>query len=267
MKKERIYYGNNEHQFGELRLPVGDGPFPVVIVIHGGFWRTHYSLDIMDDFSDDLTSKGLATWNIEYRRVGHVGGAWPGTFTDVARAVDHLKVVADSHPLDLEKVVTIGHSAGGQLALWVAARHKLPEHCELRTANDPLRLKGAISLAGVCDLALMQEVHHIPELRYGTNNNPSRNLIGGTPEEYPERYAQGSPIELLPIGVPQVLIHGSLDINVPIGISNRYEREAINAGDTVQFIELPTAEHFKVVDPKAKEWPVIVKATMDLIND
>lgn len=261
MTMKRIFYGENEYQFGDLRLPDGPGPYPVAIVLHGGFWRARYGLDLMDDFAQDLTSRGLATWNIEYRRVGHEGGAWPGTLTDVANAIDHVKILAETFLLDLDRVMTIGHSAGGHLALWAGARHKLPSDSVLSTTIKPLPLKGVISLAGVADLALMQEVH-----AYNGDDNPTRNLIGGTPEELPERYKEASPIEQLPLGIQQVLIHGSLDINVPIGISQHYVQAALEKGDPVKLVEIPTAEHFKIINPMSDEWSIIADEALNMVK-
>ncbi|HEX7064752.1 MAG TPA: alpha/beta hydrolase [Bacillales bacterium] len=161
MKVYRISYGDNENQFGDLRLPEGEGPYPVAIVIHGGFWRARFSLGIMARFCEELTNGGLATWNIEYRRVGQEGGGWPGTLRDAAQATDYLRRIGSDYMLDLNRVVTIGHSAGGHLALWLGGRHQLPATSPFYSGN-PLPLKGAVSLAGVNDLELMEEVHRIP---------------------------------------------------------------------------------------------------------
>lgn len=263
--KTRYYYGDNEHQFADLRMPRGKGPFPVAIVIHGGFWRSGFSLDLMDPISEDLTNHGIATWNIEYRRVGHEGGGWPGTFLDVAKATDHLANVAKDNPIDLNNVVTIGHSAGGHLAFWIAGRHHLKE-TQLLFSRYPLSIKGAISLAGVNDLEKMEEVHHIPEVLYQASNNPVCDLMGGRPKEVPQRYHEASPSHLLPIGVPLVLIHGALDVNVPIGMSYLFRDQAQKAGDNVTMIELSHAEHFKLIDPASEEWPDIISQLQKILK-
>ncbi|MBV7508215.1 alpha/beta hydrolase [Bacillus sp. sid0103] len=263
---QRIAYGENENQFGDLRLPEGNGPFPVAILIHGGFWRAKYELDQMDKFAEDLTSRGIATWNIEYRRVGQEGGGWPGTFLDNAQAVDFVRTLAESYPLDLDRIVTIGHSAGGHLALWIAARHNLPPNSILKTSENPLSLKGAISLAGVCDPALMHDIHVLREVKTGVSDNPTRDLFDGMPKYLHSRYAEGSPIALLPICVPLVLIHGSLDINVPIGISEQFEKTAKCSGDDVILKAISSAEHFKIIDPESDEWPIVVESIVNLLN-
>src|SRR5947209_5684909 len=122
----RLPYGPEYLQFGELYLPAGDGPFPVIPLIHGGYWRARYDLTLMDGLAEDLARRGYAAWNIEYRRVGDEGGGWPGTFLDVALATDYLRELAITYPLNLQKVVTMGHSAGGHLALWLVARSRIP---------------------------------------------------------------------------------------------------------------------------------------------
>jgi acetyl esterase/lipase len=265
MTENRVFYGDNENQFGDLRIPQGNGPHPVAIVIHGGFWRARVGLDNMNRVALDLTNRGIATWNIEYRRVGQEGGGWPGTFIDVAKAADYLYTLAESYPLDLNRVITIGHSAGGHLALWLAARHRLPATSVLKTTDSPLSVHGAVSLAGVGDLALMQEVHHIREDRQKLVDNPVFDLLCGDPDTVPERYAEASPIQLLPIGVKQLLVHGPLDIHVPIGISLSYRNAAELSGDDIKMIEIPTAEHFKLIDPDSEAWPVIVTEVTKLL--
>ncbi|HET6872362.1 MAG TPA: alpha/beta hydrolase [Sporolactobacillaceae bacterium] len=261
-KGMRHAYGEHPDQFGELRLPEGDGPFPVIITIHGGFWRHAFGLDLMDDMASNFTSHGIATWNIEYRRVGQEGGAWPGTFLDVARATDFLKNLSRDYPLDLERVVAIGHSAGGHLALWLGARHLLSKESDLRSPIEvPLSLKGVVSLAGVSDLKLMHDIHRLA----GREVNPTFDLLGGRPEDVPQRYQEGSPVQNVPLGLPQVLIHGALDVNVPVGMSAYYADKAKKTGDQVTFVELPLTEHFKVIDPKSDVWPTIFSETLQLL--
>ncbi|MFZ0370863.1 MAG: alpha/beta fold hydrolase [Halobacillus sp.] len=257
---ERIAYGTNENQFGELRLPEGDGPHPVAVVIHGGFWKEHFGLEIMNDAAESLTSQGFATWNIEYRRVGQEGGAWPGTLKDAAEACDYLAQLSNSHSLDLSKVVTIGHSAGGHLALWLAGRHRLPEDSELVTSTSPLPIAAAVSLAGVNDLRSMYEVHHRRDSSLSLQPaNPTAELLGGAPDEYPKRFKEANPVELLPLNVPQVIVHGSMDINVPVGISDHYYQMAENLGDFIKYVELPEDEHFMLTDTNSQAWETILE--------
>ena len=267
IRNKRFAYGKNQLQFGDLRLPEGKGPYPVAIVLHGGFWKNIWGLDMMEPVAKDLASRGIATWNIEFRRVGDEGGGWPGTLIDAANATDYLQQIAEENHLDLGRVIAIGHSAGGHLALWLAGRKKLPENSVLRITDQPLSLKGAISLAGVNDLALMDDVHHLRLSEFGKeNNHPVTDLLGGTPKEVPERYEEACPIQLLPLQVPEVLIHGSLEINVPIGISYNYKRVADASGDQVKMVEIPSAEHSKVIDPNVEEWSYIVTEVINLLD-
>lgn len=257
---EKLFYGNDENQFGELRIPEGDGLHPVAVVIHGGFWREPFKLDQMATVAEALTAKGIATWNIEYRRVSERGKAWPHTLTDVARACDHLYTLKDEYGLDLSNVITIGHSAGGHLATWLAARHKIGSESPLHTSDRPLPIGGVISLAGVTDLEMMHDVHEYRDETLSIEpNNPTADLIGGSPKEYPERYRDASPIELLPLDVHQVLIHGALDIHVPIGISSQYHREAQESGDFVKLVELPQAEHFMLTNTTTLAWKMVME--------
>ncbi|WP_347552575.1 alpha/beta hydrolase [Pseudalkalibacillus hwajinpoensis] len=263
---EKIFYGTDENQFGELRLPQGEGPFPVAIVIHGGFWRKPFTLENMREVAEDLTASGFATWNIEYRRTGQEGGGWPGTLIDAATASDYIRTLSESYPLNLHKVVTIGHSAGGHLATWIAARHRIARESELFTENT-LSVLGVVSLAGVNDLEMMHDVHHYRDTTLSLEaNNPTAELIGGSPAEFPERYKNASPVKLLPLDVQQILVHGALDIHVPIGISDHYHREGEGEGDFVKLIELPSAEHFMLTDITSFAWET-VKEEIQLLVD
>src|ERR1044071_5234016 len=145
LEMNRLTYGQDSLQFGDLRLPGAAGPNPAAIVVHGGFWRSTYGLDYIGPFCEALTASGLATWNLEYRRIGNTGGGWPGTFEDVAAGCDYLLSIAAESNLDLNRVIAIGHSAGGHLAMWLASRKK--------------PLAGVISLAGVVDLRRAWHLH------------------------------------------------------------------------------------------------------------
>ena len=253
----RIPYGDDPHQFGQLRLPKGEGPFPVVIIIHGGCWLSEYDLHHISPLAAKITKMGFATWSLEYRRVGNEGGGWPGTFLDVAAGADHLGEMVHEFPLDLNRVVTIGHSAGGHLALWLAARHNIPEQGSLYKQN-PLPIQGVIALAGVGDLDLpnLQEICGGAILK----------LMGGTPADVPERYAQGSPLELLPFGIPQILIQGVKDPIVPVEFARDYCEAAQKSGDKVELVLLQEAGHFEVVMPTTFAWPEVRKAIESLIQ-
>ena len=208
----RIAYGNGPLQFGELRVPAGKGPHPVVVMVHGGCWvaklgdldERAVAFDLLRPMAAALTDAGFATWNVEYRRLGNAGGGWPGTFEDVAQGTDHLRKIAHENRLDLNRVVAMGHSAGGHLALWLAARPKLPQTSELYS-KKPLRLKGVLDLDGPGDLKatlpMQQRVCGAPVITQ---------LLGGTPDEQPQRYREASPIEMLPLGVRQEFFAGRM---------------------------------------------------------
>jgi acetyl esterase/lipase len=246
-------YGEGRQQFGELRLPKGKGPFPVVVVIHGGCWYSEYDLRHVAPFAAALTETGYATWTIEYRRVGDEGGGWPGTFQDVARAADHLRALARLYPLDLKRVIAVGHSAGGELALWLAARRSLPAGSPMRSA-DPLRLRGVVSLAGITDMR---------RFRPRCGDAPAR-LLGGPPEGFDERYRQTSPAELLPLGVPQRLIHGAQDKIVPVELGREYEKAAKGKGEDVRLTVVDGAGHFELIAPHSSAWAAVSAALSEL---
>lgn len=255
----RIQYGSQAFQFGELYVARGEHgslPAPVVVLIHGGFWRAAYGLSLMRRLARDLAQHGITAWNIEYRRVGNHDGGWPETMLDVARATDYIRSLAPEYTLDLQRVVTVGHSAGGHLALWLAARYRITTGALL--AQDPLRVTGAVSLAGCADLDYVAQL--------GLGGNAVVDLLGGEPQAVPERYATASPASLLPLGVPQVLIHGTRDDNVPFGVSQFYARKATEAGDNVTLIELPGADHFVVIDATSESWTITLKEIQRLLG-
>jgi acetyl esterase/lipase len=240
-----LHYGTDPMQFGELRLPAGRGPFPVAVVIHGGCWTKGLAtLQNTAPIASDLTKNGIATWNIEYRQVGDAGGGWPGTFLDWGAAVDHLRDLGKTYPLDLSRVVVIGHSAGGHAALCVAARHRLPADSEIRGAN-PLPIEGAVSIDGPGDLAGF--VGFDAEICGASVVVP---LMGGTPAELPERYRQGSPQALLPLGVPQFLISAAV---LTADKAREYQNLAQAKGDHVEILILDTG-HFELIAPGQPAW-------------
>ncbi|GCE09701.1 alpha/beta hydrolase family protein [Dictyobacter aurantiacus] len=254
----RLAYGGNPFQYGELYVPEGPGPHPVVELIHGGFWRKAYDLTLMQGLAQNLVAQGMAAWNIEYRRIGNPGGAWPGTFLDVAAATDYLNHLAPIYQLDMQRVVAVGHSAGGHLACWLACRHLLPSGSAIHTSETPLKLRGVISQAGVVDLEQAWQL--------GLSQNVVQALLQGSPAEQPVRYAEASPAVLLPSGVPQILVHGSIDDIVPVSISRSYAHRASATGDNVQLLELPEADHFILIDPNSEAWQLTIKGIKHLLG-
>jgi len=239
----RIHYGPGEFHFADLRRPSGNGPHPVATIIHGGFWRATYGLDYIEPVCETLTNAGVATWNIEYRRLGQPGGGFPGTLEDVAAAADYLQTIARQFDLDPNRIAAIGHSAGGHLALWLATRTRL--------------LRGVISLAGVANLQRAWELR--------LSNAVVAEFLGGSPDEVPDRYKFASPIEHLPIGIPQKLFHGTADTSVPYEISERYVRTARERGDDAELITFESG-HFELVDPRTKEFSLVRETVLWLLR-
>ncbi len=252
----RVSYGPHPLHIADLRLPLGDGPFPAVIAIHGGYWRNRYSLDHLGHLCAALTAQSMATWSIEYRRVGDEGGGWPGTFRDVAAGAEALFTFADRLGIDPDRVVVVGHSAGGHLASWLANTSRIPVRSLVSSMTLPLR--GVVTMAAVLDL------RHGAALRLG--NGAIQDFLGGEPDEVPDRYAAGSPVELVPSPVPQTVIHGSKDDIVPIAISERYVDAARRTGGDASLLALPEADHFDVIDPRSPAWPEVVAAIESMLG-
>jgi acetyl esterase/lipase len=251
----RIPYGDGPLRFADLRLPDGDGPHPCAIAIHGGFWRNLHGLDYLGHLCAALAARGIATWNIEYRRVGDPGGGWPGTFHDVAGASRFLFENAGEIGIDPDRVIALGHSAGGHLASWLASLGHLPGDSEIATA--PLPLRGAAPLAGVMDLERCFELRLSDDAVVG--------FLGGTPAEVPERYTAASPVALVPSPAPHLLVHGTWDENVPIELSERYQQAAATVGGKSALIALHRADHFDVVDPESPAWSTVEDAISRLV--
>ncbi|HEX2337216.1 MAG TPA: alpha/beta hydrolase [Hyphomicrobiaceae bacterium] len=257
----RITYGTDPNQYGDLRIPPGPGPHPVVVLIHGGCFKAAYATaDDLSAMADVLKADGIATWNIEYRRLGQPGGGWPGTYHDAGRAVDHVRVIAGEYYLDLDRVVVVGHSAGGHLAMWTAARRRLTKTSDIYVA-DPLELRGVMDLAGPVDLAA-----DIPNYETLCRDTVITSLLGGTPAAVPEHYAQASAIKLLPLGVPQVLVLGSHEEFVPLRLVEAYVKAATQAGDNVRHILIPGAGHFEIASPLSFTWPQVKAAIRSLLE-
>lgn len=239
---ERIKYGDGPQQFGELRLPQGDGPFPVMVLIHGGCWQNAFDYVYITRFAAWLAERGVATWTIEYRRLGDEGGGWPATFLDAANATDALRRIAEKAPIDLQRVYAGGHSAGGQLALWLASRGQLQESSELFAA-DPMPIRAVLGLAAITDLA---QYRIGPPKSCHSSVEP---LLGGSPEKIAGRYAETSPMQRLPLRVPQVFIQGEKDSIVSADSVGSYVEAAKKAGDRAVIIALPGAGHFESAVP------------------
>jgi len=257
----RLAYGADSLHFGDLRLPDGPGPFPVAIVIHGGCWLGPFAtLHNTSAVSDALRGLGVATWNVEYRRADHPGGGWPGTFQDVAAAADHVRELATRFPLDTTRLVALGHSAGGHLAFWLAARHRLPPTSPL-ASPDPVTLAGVISIGGPPDLAAFEGL----DARVCGEPIVAR-LLGDASAVIGDRLADASPAARLPLGTPQRLLVGELDGVVPAEVALDYERRARALGDDVAYVSMGGAGHFEALAPTTEAWQVVVATVRELLD-
>lgn len=241
----RIAYGSDPNQFLDIRVPSGKGPHPLVVNIHGGYWRAKYSLDHAGHLCAALTAKGLATANLEYRRVGNEGGGWPGTFADIRSAAQFLVQRAREHNLDSRRIVVMGHSAGGQLALCLAA-------------HEP-RITRVVSLAGVVDLQRAYQLH--------LSNDAVVEFLKGTPAAVPEHYHEADPMQLSIPQARQWLIQGAADDVVPPAFSRDYvaAKQKRMPPEDVHLLEILGAGHFDVIDPRTTAWKQIEEVVIQLI--
>ena len=236
------------------------GPAPLVLFLHGGFWRAAYDRTHTGPLAAALAAAGFAVCTPEFRRTGQSDGGWPGTFDDVAAAVDRLpalvREVAGADVISSAPPVLGGHSAGGHLALWAAARHTIPPGAPWHAA--PPRPAGVVALAAVSDLDACYTL--------GLGRGAVVALLGGGPDDFPDRYRITDPMRLLPLGCPVRLVHGSADSVVPCSLSTGFLSRGSAAGDDVSLTELPGAGHFDVIDPLSGVWQQVVAAFASLVH-
>lgn len=253
IERRRYSYGPDPSQWGELFLPerpAWPGPRGVVVVIHGGYWRSKYGAELGEPLALDLAEHGIAAWNLEYRRAGN-GGGWPGTFQDILAGIDKLGELAGPHSLDLAKVVALGHSAGGHLAVWAAGRERvgflgLPaEDREVRANNGGVRLAGVVSQSGVLDLANAERLR----LSAGAVDN----LLGGPASDFPGRYRYADPMAALPLDVPVFAVHAEDDDDVPLAMSAAYVDAGRPGPVPPQLVTVP-GDHFALINPHAEAY-------------
>lgn len=258
-----LRYGDDPSQVADVHLPSPEavrrsgigGRALFALFLHGGFWRAQYGREHTAPLAEALARAGFAVCAPEYRRSGQRGGGWPGTFDDVAAAVDRLPGLvraAAGGIIEPERMVLAGHSAGGHLALWAASRHRLPPGSPWRLADHTAGCR-VVALAAVCDLVACQEQQ--------LGQRAADALMGGGPQRLPDRYAAADPAGLLPIGVPVRLVHGSADDRVPHEMSVDYAARARAAGDLgTECTLLPGAGHFDVIDPLSDAWGTVESA-------
>jgi len=234
---ETISYGPEADNVGDLRIPLGEGPHPVAVLIHGGFWRNTASRDLLDAVAVDLTRRGWATWNIEFVRVGS-GGGWRATTTDVTHAIASLADFAEGHELDLDRVILVGHGSGGHLAL------------QATVGIRELPIAAVAALAPIGDL---EAAHNA-----GVGDGAVEAFMRRTPDQSPDRHVAASPIKNLPIGIPLLVIHGDDDDRIPVSISRSFAGRAADEGDTVVYHELEGVGHDALVEPSSPAWEKVV---------
>ncbi len=254
-------YGSDMLQFGELRMPDGKGPFPVAVVVHGGcYLSTYASLRSTAALAEALTDAGIATWNVEYRRYDNAGGAWPGTFLDIANGTDYVRTLAKTEPLDTTRVIAIGHSAGGQLALWLPTRAALAKGTPLYVAH-PLHITGVVALGPITDMREYQTRE-----RDVCGNPAIETVLGGMPAAVPDRVKMVSPIERVPLRVPTVLVAGANDGIAPRKALDAYAAVARAKGDSVRIITTAGEGHFEAIAPARAAGKAAIAAARELVG-
>lgn len=255
-----VHYGADPLQVADVWVPAGAGPHPVVLMVHGGCWQTEIAdRTIMNWIADDLRGRGLAVWNIDYRGVDRPGGGYPGTFRDAAAAADALRAHAAEHHLDLSRLVAIGHSAGGHLALWLAGRPRLPAGSPLRAA-DPLPIRAVVSLGGLPDL---EEAARSPN---GCGNEVVVRLTGGVRAGRIDPFTDTSVPRLAPLGVAQVLINGRRDRIIPTAYAEGYARPMRAAGDEVRVRMIESTGHVELIAPETAAWAAAVEEIRRMLS-
>jgi acetyl esterase/lipase len=248
----RVAYGADANQFLEVRLPRSKPPHPVLMNIHGGYWRARYDLTHAGHLCDALRTAGLATFNIEYRRVGNIGGGWPGTFEDIRTAYRFLQQGHSRFQLDLDRLVVMGHSAGAQLALCLAA-HESSVGSSLQGS-----VQRVISLAGVVDLKRAYALH--------LSNDAVQEFLGGTPDAVPDHYREADPMELKIPSARQWLLQGTEDDTVPPELSRDYVTHKKQAGEAAELLEIRHAGHFDLIDPAAEAFQQIRSTALEAVG-
>jgi acetyl esterase/lipase len=239
----RTAYGSDPNQFIDLRLPGQKGPHPLAINIHGGFWRAKYDLGYGGHLCAALTAKGIATANVEYRRVGNSGGGWPGTFSDIRAAYQFLLQSSRKCNFDTRRLIVMGHSAGAQLGLCLAAHET--------------GVKAAISFAGVVDLQRTYALH--------LSHDAVVEFLGGTPAEMGDHYREADPMKLK-INARQRLVHGTADDVVPPTFSSDYVLAKQTMKEDARLVEIPEAGHFDVVDPRSAAWKQVERVVVEAVG-
>ncbi len=246
----RFNYGPDTFQFGDLRLPAGHGPHPVVIIIHGGCWSARYGLHLMDAMAERLRNIGFASWNVEFRRVGQAGGGWPGTFVDVLLAARYVENLATRFDIDLKNMIITGHSSGGHLALWLANEFSVFSSSSYLLDRKPT-VRGVVALAPVTDLLDLE----------GSEGAACRSsledLMGGTSASFPQRYIHASPAQMPVTAVPLTVFSGEQDHIIPVQSVEQFALISGARGSKIHHVILKQSGHFEMITPATTVWPEV----------
>ncbi len=256
---QRYSYGDDPSQYADLFLPAERRHRAVVVIIHGGYWRSQYDAGLGAPLAEDLSVRGYACWNLEYRRAGN-GGGWPETFDDVGSGIDALTTAATEHGLELGNVIALGHSAGGHLAMWAAGRNTMPD-CgpgALESGGPRVQMAGVVSQSGLLNLHLAHSL--------GLSEGAAQNLMGAAPREDPQRWTLADPMSAIPLNIPVVALHGEDDVTVPLSESTTYVDAAVAAGADVELRMIP-GDHFGMITPGTAAWDHVVTAIGDLAQE
>lgn len=253
---QRYFYGDDASQYADLFLPAEQVHEAVIVIIHGGYWRSQYDAGLGVPLAEDLSARGYACWNLEYRRAGN-GGGWPETFDDVGCGIDALTHAAVEHGLELDNVIALGHSAGGHLAVWAVGRDTMPGGGPgaLESGGSRVKVTGVVSQSGLLNLHLAHSL--------GLSEGAAQNLMGTTPETDPERWTLADPMSAIPVNVPVLALHGDDDVTVPLSESTSYVDAAVAAGADVELRIIP-GDHFGMITPGTAAWDQVVTAVEDL---
>ena len=256
----QIAYGPAPSQYAQLFRPSGAGPFPVVVLVHGGCWTVQFGgIKQMRNVANALSSQGIAVWNVEYRRVDEEGGGYPGTFQDMHAALDSLQSHASQYQLDTSRIVAMGHSAGGQLVQWIAGRNRLPKTSPLYREHI-LPISNIISLGGLADL------RHEEKLIKSSCDRDIEELAGSASNDRPDIYSDTNAADLIPNGTRTVLITGELDTISPPRVAHDYAAKAVKAGDHAEVLILPGASHYDEIAATSPAWKMVLPVIRQMLG-
>lgn len=255
----QISYGPAPSQYAQLFRPPGAGPFPVVVLVHGGCWTVAFGgITQMHNVAGALAAQGIAVWNVEYRRVDEPGGGYPGTYQDMHAALDSLQHHAGQYQLDTSRIVAMGHSAGGQLVQWIAGRAQLPKTSAL-FRDKILPVKNILSLGGLADL------RHEKDLIKSSCERDMAQLAGSASSERPDIYSDTNAADLMPNGSRTVLATGELDTISPPRVAHDYAAKAEKAGDHAEVLILPGASHYDEIAATSPAWTMILPVIKQML--